>query len=162
MKRCHRAGSGLHVRRRNETRDNDGGLRMENEWGERWSVKMQRSSAAREELLNGVFWSLEWDRNSGLLAERNECALTNTETKGDEWVSTGYRLPSDTAACVCCLIYAGLCWDSFAKPIVANNGPREHIAWLRKRRFKGWHPNLWKWQSVAIRVPLNWFTGIAV
>lgn len=58
------------------------------------------------ELLNGLFWSFGRDRNRQLLAGRNEHAPTNTETKGDEWVSTGYRLPSDTSClCLCCVIY---------------------------------------------------------
>lgn len=61
---------------------------------------------AAEELLNGLFWSFSRDRNSQLLAGRNKHAPTNTETKGDEWVSTGYQLPSDTSClCLCCVIY---------------------------------------------------------
>ena len=62
-----------------------------------WDAKV---ICAEEELLNGVFWSFKWDTNSQLLVGWNDCVLTERETKGDEWVSTAYRLPSDIAVCV--------------------------------------------------------------
>lgn len=61
---------------------------------------------AAEPLLNGLFWSFSRDRNSQLLAGRDEHAPTTTETKGDGWVPTGYQLPSDTGCrCLCCMSY---------------------------------------------------------
>lgn len=81
-------------------------IRPEQEWRRRevhcWDSKV---ICAEEEQLNGVFWSLDWDRSCQLLVAWNDCALTKRDTEGDEWLPTAYWLPSwHRRLCLRCLV----------------------------------------------------------
>lgn len=114
-----------------------------------------------EELLNGVFWSFNRDRNSQLLAGL-EWLRFNKERDKRRWMSL-YRLSAalwHSCLCLCCLIYtqasAGTALPSSLQRIMAKW--KESLA--KKQAFWDWHQNLRKRQSVHIMEALNFFTGI--